>query len=272
MHNYKCPKLNNRVKLMLRSKKLNNYSLMLFFVYILIFIVIFFILCWKNIFKKSINQKNFQLKHRVNLFVNVVDVKQTDSTSENKCINIDMSINDDESIILYTCKKSMCYILSICYKSMSSLMLMRQYNNNSVWKHVKTYKIFNVNKYPCKNSPFKYGNNSQLITVYIYHKHERPWFFPILLIVTTLIKSIKKCQQTDEIYANRYNYSYENNNNYLCFYTTCTIKNKSALMKYVCEQEKLLVNMSTTLNTATEKCLKIYTYLYRLSQIRNFHI
>jgi hypothetical protein len=36
----------------------------------------------------------------------------------------------------------------------------------------------------------------QLITVYIYHKHERPWFFPRLLIVTTLIKSIKKCQQT----------------------------------------------------------------------------
>ena len=120
-------------------------------------------------------------------------------------------------------------------------MLMRQYNNNSVYKHVKASMIFNVNKYPCKNSPFKYGKNSQLITVYIYHKHERPWFFPRLLIVTTLIKSINKCQQTDEIYANRYNYEY--NNNYLCLYTTCTIKNKCALLRDVCEQEKLLVNM-----------------------------
>ena len=116
-------------------------------------------------------------------------------------------------------------------------MLMRQYNNNSVYKHVKASMIFNVNKYPCKNSPFKYGKISQLITVYIYHKHERPWFFPRLLIVTTLIKSIKKCQQTDEIYANRYNYEY--NNNYLCLHTTCTIKNKCALLRDVCEQEKL---------------------------------
>jgi hypothetical protein len=33
----------------------------------------------------------------------------------------------------------------------SSLMLMRQYNNNSVYKHVKASMIFNVNKYPCKN-------------------------------------------------------------------------------------------------------------------------
>jgi hypothetical protein len=53
----------------------------------------------------------------------------------------------------------------------------------------------------------QYGKISQLITVYIYHKHERPWFFPRLLIVTTLIKSIKKCQQSDEIYANRYKYN-----------------------------------------------------------------
>jgi hypothetical protein len=43
--------------------------------------------------------------------VNVVDDKQTDSTSENICMNIDMSINDDECIILYTCTKSMCNIL-----------------------------------------------------------------------------------------------------------------------------------------------------------------
>ena len=141
----------------------------------------------------SKNKTIFQLKHRVKLFVNVVDDKQTDSTSENICMNIDMSINDDECIILYTCTKSMCNILSICHNSVSSLMLMRQYNNNSVYKHVKASMIFNVNKYPCKNSPFKYGNISQLITVYIYHKHERPWFFPRLLIVTTLIKSIKKC-------------------------------------------------------------------------------
>ena len=154
-----------------------------------------------------------------------------------------MSINGDECIILYTCTKSMCNILSICHNSVSSLMLMRQYNNNSVYKHVKAYMIFNVNKYPCKNSPFKYGKISQLITVYIYmyHKHERPWFSPRLLIVTTLITSIKKCQQTDEIYANRYNYEY--NNNYLCLYTTCTIKNKCALLRDVCEHEKLLVNM-----------------------------
>jgi hypothetical protein len=55
-------------------------------------------------------------------------------------------------------------------------MLMKQYNNNSVYKHVKASMIFNVNKYPCKNSPFKYVKISQLITVYIYHKHERPWF------------------------------------------------------------------------------------------------
>jgi hypothetical protein len=46
---------------------------------------------------------------------------------------------------------------------------------------------------------------------------------------------------TDEIYANRYNYDY--NNNYLCLYTTGTIKNKCALLRNVCEQEKLLVNM-----------------------------
>jgi hypothetical protein len=99
----------------------------------------------------------FTLKiHRVKLFVNIVDDKQTDSTSENICINIDMSINDDVidvCIILYTCTKSMCNILSICHNSVSSLMLMRQYNNNSVYKHVKAYMIFNVNKYPCKNSP-----------------------------------------------------------------------------------------------------------------------
>ena len=36
MHYYKCPKLNNRVKLMLMNKKLNNYLFMLFLVYILI--------------------------------------------------------------------------------------------------------------------------------------------------------------------------------------------------------------------------------------------
>jgi hypothetical protein len=42
-------------------------------------------------------------------------------------------------------------------------MLMKQYNNNSVYKHVKASMIFNVNKYPCKNSPFKYGKISQLI-------------------------------------------------------------------------------------------------------------
>ena len=30
--------------------------------------------------------------------MNVVDDKQTDSTSENICMNIDMSINDDECI------------------------------------------------------------------------------------------------------------------------------------------------------------------------------
>ena len=80
-------------------------------------------------------------------------IKKTDSTSENICMNIDMSINDDECIILYTCTKSMCNILSICHNSVSSLMLMRQYNNNSVYKHVKASMIFNVNKYPCKNSP-----------------------------------------------------------------------------------------------------------------------
>ena len=120
--------------------------------------------------------------------MNVVDDKQTDSTSENICMNIDMSINDDECIILYTCTKSMCNILSICHNSVSSLMLMRQYSN-----------------------------------------------------MEKLIKSIKKCQQTDEIYANRYNYEY--NNNYLCLYTTCTIKNKCELLRDVCEQEKLLVNM-----------------------------
>jgi hypothetical protein len=89
--------------------------------------------------------------------VNVVDDKQTDSTSENICMNIDMSINDDECIILCTCTKSMCNILSICHNSVSSVMLMRQYNNNSVYKHVKASMIFNVNKYPCKNPPFKFG-------------------------------------------------------------------------------------------------------------------
>jgi hypothetical protein len=71
-------------------------------------------------------------------------------------------VNDDECIILYTCTKSMCNILSICHHSVSSLMLMRQYNNNSVYKHVKASMIFNVNKYPCKNSPFKYGKISTL--------------------------------------------------------------------------------------------------------------
>jgi hypothetical protein len=100
----------------------------------------------------------------------------------------------------------------------------------------------------------------QLITVYIYHKHERPWFFPRLLIVTTLIKSIKKCQQTDEIYANRYNYEY--NNNYLCLYTTCTIKNKCALLRDVCEQEKLLVNMKIQYQIKYKKCLKIFLFLF----------
>ena len=30
MHYYKCPKLNNRVRLMLMNKKLNNYLFMLF--------------------------------------------------------------------------------------------------------------------------------------------------------------------------------------------------------------------------------------------------
>ena len=266
MHYYKCPKLNNRVKLMLMNKKLNNYLFMLFLVnklyhvYILIFIVILFYLMLRKHLKKSKNKTIFQLKQRVKLFVNVVDDKQTDSTSENICMNIDMSINDDECIILYTCTKSMCNILSICHNSVSSLMLMRQYNNNSVYKHVKASMIFNVNKYPCKNSPFKYGNISQLITVYIYHKHERPWFFPRLLIVTTLIKSIKKCQQTDEIYANRYNYDY--NNNYLCLYTTGTIKNKCALLRNVCEQEKLLVNMKIQYQLKYRKMFKnIYMYL-----------
>lgn len=248
MHKYKCPKLNNRVKLMLMSKKLNNYLFMLFLVnklyhvYILIFIVILFYLMLQKHLKKSKNKTTFQLKHRVKLFVNVVDDKQTDSTSEYKCMNIDMSINDDECIILYTCTNSiMCNILSICYNSMSSLMLMRQYNNNSVYINVKAYLFFNVNTYSCKNSPFKYGKKNQLITVYIYHKHERPWFFPRLLIVTTLIMSIKKCQQTNAIYANRYNYEY--NNNYLCFYTTCTIKNKCALLRDVCEQEKTITSI-----------------------------
>jgi hypothetical protein len=45
--------------------------------------------------KKSKNKTIFQLKHRVKLFVNVVDDKQTDSKSENICMNIDMSVNDD---------------------------------------------------------------------------------------------------------------------------------------------------------------------------------
>jgi hypothetical protein len=58
----------------------------------------------------------------------------------------------------------MCNILSICHHSVSSLMLMRQYNNNSVYKHVKASMIFNVNKYPCKNSPFKY---TQVIIIVI---------------------------------------------------------------------------------------------------------
>ena len=214
MHNYKCPKLNNRVTLMLMSKKLNNYIFMLFLVYklyqvyILIFMVILFYLMLRKHLKKSKNKNNFQLKHRVKL---LVDDKQNDSTEENICINIDMSMNDDECITLYTFTKSMCNTLSICYNSVSSLMLMKQYNNNSVYKHVKAYMIFNVNKYPCKNSPFKYGKISQLITVYIYHQHERHWFFPRLLIVTTLIKSIKTCHQTDVIYVNRYNYDYNNN-------------------------------------------------------------
>ena len=150
MHYYKCPKLNNRVKLMLMNKKLNNYLFMLFLVnklyhvYILIFIVILFYLMLRKHLKKSKNKTIFQLKHRVKLFVNVVDDKQTDSTSENICMNIDMSINDDVCII-NTCTKSMCNILSICHNSVSSLMLMRQYNNNSVYKHVKASMIFNVN-------------------------------------------------------------------------------------------------------------------------------
>jgi hypothetical protein len=55
-----------------------------------------------------------------------------------------MSINDDECIILYTCTKSMCNILSICHNSVSSLMLMRQYNNNSVYKHVKALDLIKV--------------------------------------------------------------------------------------------------------------------------------
>ena len=140
MHYYKCPKLNNRVKLMLMNKKLDNYLCMLFLVnklyhvYILIFIVILFYLMLRKDLKKSKNQTIFQLKHRVKLFVNVVDDKQTDSTSENICMNIDMSINDDVCII-NTCTKSMCNILSICLNSVSSLMLMKQYNNNSVYKY-----------------------------------------------------------------------------------------------------------------------------------------
>ena len=52
-------------------------------------------------FKKSKNKTIFQLKHRVKLFVNVVDDKQTDSTSENICMNIDMSINDDDIVYMY---------------------------------------------------------------------------------------------------------------------------------------------------------------------------
>ena len=54
MHYYKCPKLNNRVKLMLMSTKLNNYLFMLFLVnklyheYILIFIVILYYLMLQN--------------------------------------------------------------------------------------------------------------------------------------------------------------------------------------------------------------------------------
>jgi hypothetical protein len=46
----------------------------------------------------------------------------------------------------YTCTKSMCNILSIWHNSETSLMLMRQHNNNSVYKHVKAYMIFNVKK------------------------------------------------------------------------------------------------------------------------------
>jgi hypothetical protein len=58
------------------------------------------------IYVNSNQLRNFvQLKHRVKLFVNVVDDKQTDSTSENICMNIDMSINDDVCII-NTCTKS----------------------------------------------------------------------------------------------------------------------------------------------------------------------
>ena len=58
MHYYKCPKLNNRVKLMLMNKKLNNYLFMLFLVnklyhvYILIFIVILFLSYVTKTFKK----------------------------------------------------------------------------------------------------------------------------------------------------------------------------------------------------------------------------
>ena len=58
MHYYKCPKLNNRVKLMLMNKKLNNYLFMIFLVnklypvYILIFIVILFLSYVTKTFKK----------------------------------------------------------------------------------------------------------------------------------------------------------------------------------------------------------------------------
>jgi hypothetical protein len=55
----------------------------LYHVCILIFIVILFYLMLRKHLKKSKNKTIFQLKHRVKLFVNVVDDKQTDSTSEN---------------------------------------------------------------------------------------------------------------------------------------------------------------------------------------------
>ena len=68
MHYYKCPKLNNRVKLMLMNKKLNNYLFMLFLVnklyhvYILIFnlfIVILFYLMLRKHLKKIKKSNNF---------------------------------------------------------------------------------------------------------------------------------------------------------------------------------------------------------------------
>jgi hypothetical protein len=62
--------------------------------------------------------------------VNVVDDKQTDSMSENICMNIDMSINDDECIILYTCTKSMCNILSICHIDLIKVVTINSLGKN----------------------------------------------------------------------------------------------------------------------------------------------